>query len=340
MNIANMNLINKYQNGNALISIFSDGTRYIEFDDTLKLDYPLNIDIRVSTQCSFGQKPDGSPGFCTFCHESARVNGSECNYEELEKKLEDLPQGIELAIGCNNMTVGLKNFIIWCSSFKGYICNITLNQGHIKKNWGLIDTLINQDYIKGLGISYRSSLKWSVPQSILDYQNTVFHVIAGIDDIDDIKELANKGVKKILILGEKDFGYNSGKVDLNSRKHKEWRWFLPDLFKLFEVVSFDNLALEQLKPERFLTKKDFSTFNQGEYSMYINAVEGYYSPSSRSNYRIHWDNINLKDFFNIKDNLDKLIDINKTEVYLDRFKSCTLRLSEEDIYDSLIKQEV
>lgn len=61
-----MKNISKYKNGNALISIFDDGTRYIEFENSLNLDYPLNIDIRVSTQCSFGQKPDGSPGFCTF----------------------------------------------------------------------------------------------------------------------------------------------------------------------------------------------------------------------------------------------------------------------------------
>ena len=293
-----MKNISKYENGNALISIFDDGTRYIEFENSLNLDYPLNIDIRVSTQCSFGQKPDGSPGFCTFCHESAKVNGIECNYEKLKEKLNDLPQGIELAIGCNNMTVGLKNFIIWCSFNKKYICNVTINQGHISKNWGLIEVLINQGYIKGLGISYRSSLKWNVPQSILDYQNTVFHVIAGIDDIDDIKKLANKGVNKILILGEKDFGYNNGKVDLNSRKHKEWRWFLPDLFKLFEVVSFDNLALEQLKPERFLTRKGFEIFNQGEYSMYINAVDKYFSPNSRSNNKTNWNNISIKEYFN------------------------------------------
>nr|DAV67803.1 MAG TPA: hypothetical protein [Caudoviricetes sp.] len=287
----------KYQNGNALISIEKDGTRIIEFKDKLQLKYPLNVDIRVSTQCSFGQKSDGSHGVCAFCHESAKVNGTECNYEELKSKLEDLPQGIELAIGCNNMTVGLKNFIIWCSFNKKYICNVTINQGHISKNWGLIETLINQGYIKGLGISYRSFLKWSVPQSILDYQNTIFHIIAGIDDIDDVKELANKGVRKILILGEKDFGYNKGKVDLNSRKHKHWRWFLPDLFNMFEVVSFDNLALEQLKPERFLSKSDFETFNQGEHSLYINAVDGYYAPSSRSSENVNWNDISLTDYF-------------------------------------------
>ena len=120
------------------------------------------------------------------------------------------------------------------------------------------------------------------------------------------REIASVTIKyNRFIYEQKRLVYNSGKVDLNSRKHKEWRWFLPDLFKLFEVVSFDNLALEQLKPERFLTKKDFEIFNQGEYSMYINAVEGYYSPSSRSNHRMYWNKISIKEFFSIKDYFDK-----------------------------------
>ena len=50
-----------YKNGNATVTIEKDGTRIIEFVDELNLEYPLNIDIRVSTQCSFGQKADGSP---------------------------------------------------------------------------------------------------------------------------------------------------------------------------------------------------------------------------------------------------------------------------------------
>ena len=286
-----------YKNGNALISIENDGTRIIEFEDELKLDYPLNVDIRVSTQCSFGQKPDGSPGVCTFCHESAKVNGIECDYETLKSKLKGLPQGIELAIGCNNLSVNLKNFIVWCSFLNNYICNVTVNQGHIKKYWSDLQVFIDKSYIKGLGVSYRSSLKWNIPQGVLDYENTVFHVITGIDDIEDVKGLASKGVKKILILGEKDFGYNLGKVNLESKSHKKWFWHLRSLFDLFEVISFDNLALEQLKPQRYLSKEHFDTFNQGEHSMYINAVEGYFAPNSRSNEKMSWDNMSLKDYF-------------------------------------------
>jgi hypothetical protein len=36
-----------YNNGNAMIELHGDGTRVIQFENTLELDYPLNIDIRV-----------------------------------------------------------------------------------------------------------------------------------------------------------------------------------------------------------------------------------------------------------------------------------------------------
>ena len=56
----------KFQNGNAEIEIQQDGTRIIEFKDKLKLDWPLNIDIRVSNRCSFGYNPKTGSAFCTW----------------------------------------------------------------------------------------------------------------------------------------------------------------------------------------------------------------------------------------------------------------------------------
>lgn len=286
----------KYKNGNATISIESDGTRVIEFEDTLKLEYPLNIDIRVATKCSFGQKPDGSPGLCSFCHESAKVNGDEGDFERLKDILATLPSGIELAIGCNQYTDNLHSFLEWCLKY-GFICNLTVNQGHIPRDKDKLKFGIENGLIKGLGVSYRSRFNFNVPDFILNYNNTVIHVIAGIDTIDEVMELAEKGVRKILILGEKDFGFNKGKVDLNTTKHKHWRWYLGKLLDKFEVVSFDNLALEQLKPERFLSSENYELFNQGEHSLYINAVEGYFSPSSRSNTKVSVYECTIREFF-------------------------------------------
>lgn len=289
-------MLRKYNNGNAEISIFKDGSREIEYQDILTLNYPLNIDIRVSSQCSFGLNPKTNKAFCDFCHESATTNGKECDYSSLQEKLKGLPKGIELAIGANNFTENLWNFLYW-AKFEGYLCNLTINQGHLRRDLHTICSAIDHDLIKGLGVSYRSTLKFDIPEQVLNYPNTVFHVIAGIDTIDDILFLPEKGVKKVLILGEKDFGFNQGKVNLTTRNHKEWYWWIAKLFDKFEVVSFDNLALEQLNIKRFFNDKNWETFNQGERSFYINAIDGYFAPSSRSGKKTCWNTVSLQDYF-------------------------------------------
>mgnify|MGYP006921369981 CR=1 FL=1 len=290
----------KYKNGNANIELYNDGTRIINYDNKLELEYPLNIDIRVSTKCSFGQRSNGTYVLCNFCHESAKTDGSECDYSKLKLVLKDLPPGIELAIGANELTNDLISFLRWCQHGR-LICNLTINQGHIWRDYNKIKFCLGQKLIKGLGISYRSGLKFNIPKDIINYSNTVIHVIAGIDTFKEVDELVSKGVKKILVLGEKDFGFNSSKVDLNSNNHRQWFWWVSKLFNKFEVVSFDNLALEQLNIKRFFNNNDWEIFNQGEYSFYINAVEGYFSPSSRNNNKTKWENTTIKQYF--KDNI-------------------------------------
>lgn len=289
-------VITEYKNGNADIKLYDDGTRVIEYDDVLNLDTPLNIDIKVNSQCDFGMNPKTGKAFCDFCHESATTNGKECDYELLKDKLNNLPKGIELAIGGNNITPNLYHFISWCYDM-GYIVNLTVNQGHLKRDLIMLNKLIDNGLIKGLGVSYRSALKFSVPEEILNYEHTVFHVICGIDSFSNVASLINNGVNKILLLGEKNFGYNKGRVDLTTRKHKEWYWWVHKLFSMFNVVSFDNLALEQLNIKRFFTNNNWEVFNQGEHSCFVDSVNGYFHPSSRSYDKIDWNTISLKDYF-------------------------------------------
>lgn len=289
-------MLKKYNNGNAIVTIDTDGSRVIEYEDTLSLDYPLNIDIRVSSKCAFGLNPKTGKSFCSFCHESAKTDGDECDYDKLRDKLVGLPKGIELAIGANEITAGLYEFILWCS-LQDYIVNLTINQGHLNRDFEGVRLLTSCGFVSGLGISYRSSLQWTVPDYVLDYSNTVFHVIAGIDTVEDVLSLRDKGVKKILVLGEKDFGFNEGKVDLTTQKHKEWYWWIGKLFTTFDVVSFDNLALEQLNMKRFFNDENWNIFNQGEHSFYINAVDGYFAPSSRSNLKSEWSDLTVGDYF-------------------------------------------
>lgn len=262
-----MTILKEWVNGDCTVKLYDNGTREIEGS---YLDYPLNLDIRVSTECSFGQRKDGSFVLCDFCHESAQVEGKHADFFELKKVLNNLPP-MELAIGCNQFTKDLIKFFYWCQG--KFIVNITVNSGHLNRDKEIINNLIEEKIIYGLGISYRKSFK--IPSQFLSYQNSVVHVICGIDDFEDIK---NQNFKKILVLGCKDFGFNFGKVQ--REKVDLWKRRIHELFD--KQVSFDNLAVDQLDLKRFFNDDNWSLLYQGEETFYINAVEKSFSPSSRS----------------------------------------------------------
>lgn len=291
----------KYRNGNAVVTLdLRDGTRIIEYPDNepLTLQTPLNIDIRVSTQCPYGYNVETQKSTCAFCHESALVSGVECHYGVLQQVLMDakLPRGTEIALGVNEVTDNLVQFVKNLYRL-GLVVNITMNERYILQ-YG--DTGLKQmlPYVFGLGISYRSLQGClSLPDWIAEYPHTVIHVINGIDDFDDVKEL---GVKyhKLLVLGEKDFGFNHGKVNLNTEQHKQWKSNIMQLTKIFDIVSFDNLGLQQLEIRGKITDEEYKSFYQGEHSMYINAVEQYFAPSSRTRNNIkHFGETDLRSYF-------------------------------------------
>lgn len=287
-------LLHHYQNGNADIKLYDNGTRVIECAGEIRLKYPLNIDIRVSEKCAFGLNQKTGKAICSFCHESATTSGSDADLDDLFDVLKKLPSGIELAIGANEVTEDLLLFLEKCGN-KGFVVNLTINQGLIHRDRLLLNKCLTDGFVKGLGISYRKGMR-EIPTEFIAYQNTVVHVIAGIDNIEDIKNLQKQGVKKILVLGEKDFGFNLGKVKIVSESHRRWYRQLHQLFDIFDIVSFDNLALEQLNVKRFV--KDWETTYQHEYSFYINAVQKYFSPSSRSGEISYYDGrVSIEDYF-------------------------------------------
>lgn len=291
----------KYRNGNAVVTLdLRDGTRIIEYPDNepLTLQTPLNIDIRVSTQCPYGYNLETQKSTCAFCHESALVDGQECHYDFLQQVLMDakLPRGTEIALGVNEVTEDLVQFVKNLYRL-GLVVNITMNERYILQ-YG--DTGLKQmlPYVFGLGISYRSLQGClSLPDWIADYSHTVIHVINGIDNFDDVKELGIK-YHKLLVLGEKDFGFNRGKVNLDTPEHKQWKSNIMQLTRIFDIVSFDNLGLQQLEIRGKITDEEYKSFYQGEHSMYINAVEQYFAPSSRTRNNIkHFGETDLRSYF-------------------------------------------
>ena len=291
----------KYRNGNAVVTLdLRDGTRVIEYPDNerLTLETPLNIDVRVSTRCPYGYDSTTQHSTCEFCHESALVNGHECDYNALTQVFTDarLPRGTEIALGVNEVTDSLVYFVKYLY-FLGLVVNITMNERYINE-YGDTGLLRLKPYIFGLGISYRSLQGClSLPDWIAEYPHTVIHVINGIDDFTDVVELGVK-YRKLLVLGEKDFGFNRGKVDLSTPRHKQWKEHIMALTRVFNIVSFDNLGLQQLDIRGKISVEEYDTFYQGEHSMYINAVEQYFAPSSRTRNNLqYFSEIGLREYF-------------------------------------------
>lgn len=284
-------------NGNVEITIHADGTRIIDYPgkdpSVIDLAYPLNVDLKVSSRCMFGYDPRTRKAVCDFCHESARTDGTECDYDHLERVLADLPLTTEIALGINEVTDGLVEFLTSMHA-QGRIINGTFNQGLVKT--GRHRRITDKRLLKGVGISWRRGA-WGTDDPIYRHPDTVLHVIAGIDNFDEVLEtVTSAGIKKVLVLGEKNFGFNHGRVDLSSPGHRAWYTRLHELFA-HALVSFDNLGLEQLNVRRYFRAANWDVFHQGERSIYLDAVKKTFAPSSRSPETTSWHHTSLKDYW-------------------------------------------
>lgn len=131
--------------------------------------------------------------------------------------------------------------------------------------------------------------------------DTVIHVINGIHSVDEILKLGHKGYK-LLILGYKEIRRGKefkdkfkGAVEL---KQKEMYDRVHEIIRAFNVVSLDNLAIEQLNLKRMFTSEEWKEFymgDEGTFTMYIDLVEGEFASSSTSNKR-----------FPLEDSIDKM----------------------------------
>src|ERR1017187_5150228 len=141
-----MDQIAKYINGDYVFTIYSDGTLVRETDvENPQIVHPSSIDVKITDYCDMG---------CSYCHESSTTNGIHGDLNKLLEVIDELPPGVELAIGGGN-PLSHPN-IVWFLHIlkqKGLIANITVNQGHLKPNFGTITYLIEKKLVNGIGIS-------------------------------------------------------------------------------------------------------------------------------------------------------------------------------------------
>lgn len=287
-----MEQVARYNNGNTTVTIMEDGTKIREYEGIAKIEHPESIDCKITDYCDMG---------CAYCHESSTIDGVHGDLDKLLDVLGGLPSGVELAIGGGNPLShpNLLNFLLELKS-RGLIVNITINQGHLKRYQDMITYLIENELVRGVGISITSNNFTHVKPLLKITNNIVYHLIAGVNDVGVVEKLIALGECKVLLLGYKLFGfgvnYHSEIVDAGL---KMWYKRLPGFIGRM-TLSFDNLAIEQLNVKRLFTHDGWDKFYMGDdftFSMYIDAVRQEYAPTSRSNNRKSFDSDTLINYF-------------------------------------------
>ena len=122
----------------------------------------------------------------------------------------------------------------------------------------------------------------------LGIPNIVVHVIDGLTTKEDIDNMSDKGVK-MLILGYKSIGRGKEYSDKHKAEIdnniKYLRDNLKEISKHFDVVSFDNLAIEHLNVKSLVKKDRWDELymgDEGQYTFFIDAVNKKFAVSSLS----------------------------------------------------------
>ena len=283
------NLIASYKNGNYNVELYDDGTkiRFGEVDDFVP-EFPENIDVCITKRCNGG---------CPYCYEGCTPGGKhgdigafDCYGQfHLPKWMESLKPGTELALNGNDLTHPYLESCLDALSDQGIITNMTINQRHLANNLAKLRLWQKRGWIHGLGISLSNSNDEFLYTALASLKNVVLHVIAGIFTVEDLMNLQAIS-PKLLILGYKNIGRGTKFMRKNqdniSANIEMLKLNLPIMQRYFNVLSFDNLAIEQLDVKNTLFKGDekkWSTFYMGDdggFTMYIDTVNGKYSKNS------------------------------------------------------------
>ena len=268
-------LLHQYQNGNARVELYSDGTRIITTeDDRLIFEYPLNNDVTITHKCDGG---------CPYCYLGCTESGKHADILS-PKFLDTLLPGTECAINLNDMSHPQLIQFMEKMRDKGIVVNGTINQKHFMKFWKDLFMLTKKGLIHGIGVSLVEPNDEFI-KVLRFFPNAVVHVINGVVSEDDIMKLEGQGVK-ILILGYKPLRRGESYLAANREEVEKKQKFLYDYLEgkpKFKVISFDNLAIEQLNARRIVTDEQWEMMYQGEEgsaTFAIDLVDGTFAVSS------------------------------------------------------------
>ena len=279
-----LKLLGVYKNGNYSVKILSDGTKIRETDDDEFIpSFAENCDVKITDKCDGG---------CPFCYEGCAPNGRHgdiLNY----KFLDTLHPYTELAINGNDLShPDLAPFMKKMKE-KKIILNMTVNQVHFEKYFYYLKSLVEDGYIYGLGVSLREVTDEFIDM-IKQFPNAVIHVINGVVSVRDLARLAGHNLK-VLILGYKNLRrgvsyYEQNDEIVNALQEDLDKYLFLEIINngWFKVVSFDNLAIKQLNVQKHLPEEQWEEFymgDDGNYTFYIDMVEGTFAKNSLAEMR-------------------------------------------------------
>lgn len=266
-----MGNIVSYKNGNYTVMLdLSNGSK-MRFNnlDNLTPDRVESIDITISTYCEAG---------CAFCYAGCSKNGKHADIMS-PSFIDNLPPYTELALNGNEpLHPDLVPFLEKCKNLK-LVPSITVNQTTFMKNIDLLKKLSDDKMIYGLGVSLTNP-SYEFIENVKEFPNAVIHVVNGIVNMCQLYAMSDKGLK-ILVLGYKKVGRGVGYYGYNSlRVEAEMAALYNNLENIinenwFDVVSFDNLALEQLEVKRLMSEDEWERFycgDDGQYTFYADMV--------------------------------------------------------------------
>lgn len=279
------------KNGNYWVSYSPRGERlrFSLHDKPLKPDYPELIDLHITNKCEHN---------CSFCYQASNKEAQHADIEFIKKlfnSLDDLynPR-IEFAIGGGNILLypDLEELFEYLNS-KGHFINTTLNAKDLPTlaNNKKLFNLFNK-YVKGVGISVSSMEDVALAKKFAE------KYIEGIDDngeyIDPKEKIEFKPYTVIHLIPEY-LGFEKSTDYVNTLRHYYSFLFLG--YKRLGRglnISAPKLTEEELKIlcnrsgstsidtcfantyketlEKFFSTRNTITYYEGEFSMYVDAV--------------------------------------------------------------------
>ena len=279
----------QYHNGNAVITLYDDGTKVVETeDDEFDFDFASSMDICVSERCE---------NRCDYCYADCTPDGKFGSFDY--PFLDTIHSGVEVAVNLQwPIAPGFEEFLQRMKD-RGVIVNATVNQRQFMIYKTQIKRWLKDKLIYGIGVSLWKPTKEFL-EEIVKYPNAVIHTIAGVTPINDFKAMFDLNLK-VLILGYKIKGrgvdyYSERVADKINRLGDVLRRLRPH----FKVLSFDNLALNQLHVKDMLTDQEWETFYMGDEStssFYVNLCDGTFSPSSLDDLKLQVGTLTAQEMF-------------------------------------------